>query len=81
MLKAVVFVLVGAFAFVIGYPIAAAVAHGLDPTLWPPVVLTPEQWMAGFTRLRALPNLAALLSMAQGQSDAFAGGGCARYWQ
>jgi type IV secretion system protein VirD4 len=75
MLKAVVFVLAGAFAFVFGYPIAAAVAHGLDPTLWPPVVLTPEQWMAGLTRLHALPNLAALLSMAQGQSDAFAGGG------
>jgi type IV secretion system protein VirD4 len=75
MLKAVVFFCIGTFAVLLGYPCAAAVSHGLDPTLWPPVVLTPEQWMAGFIRSHALPNLAALLSMAQGQSDAFAGGG------
>lgn len=75
MLRAVVFVLVAAFAFVLGYPCAAAVTHGVDPSLWPSVVLTPWQWVAGLTHSYALPNLGALLAMAGSQSPAFAGGG------
>lgn len=75
MLKAVVFALVGTFAVLLGYPCAAAVQHGLDPTLWPSVVLTPEQWVAGLTHSYAVPNFAALLAMAGSQSPAFAGGG------
>ncbi|MET4482674.1 type IV secretory system conjugative DNA transfer family protein [Bradyrhizobium sp. F1.13.3] len=75
MLNAVVFVFVGAFAFVLGYPCAAAVAHGLNPAAWPPAVMSPDQWLQGFLSFYALPNAAALLEMATGHSPAFAGGG------
>ena len=75
MLKAVVFVFVGAFAFVLGYPIAAAVGHGLNPAAWPPAVVSPDQWLQGILSSYALPNVGALLEMAIGHSPAFAGGG------
>jgi type IV secretion system protein VirD4 len=78
MLKAAVFVFVGAFAFVLGYPIAAAVAHGLNPATWPTGVTTPEQWIAGFLASNGLPNANALLEMAKGRSPVFAGGGLAQ---
>jgi type IV secretion system protein VirD4 len=75
MLKAMVCIFVGSLAVLFGYPCAAAVQHGLDPTLWPSVVITPQQWISGLTQSYALPNLAALLAMAGSQSPAFAGGG------
>ncbi|WP_299813128.1 type IV secretory system conjugative DNA transfer family protein [Tardiphaga sp.] len=43
--------------------------------MWPSVVMTPQQWLASIVDSYALPNLAALLAMAGGQSPAFAGGG------
>ena len=75
MLKFVVFAFVGAFAFVLGYPCAAAVAHGLNPAAWPPAVISPDQWLHGLVSSYALPNAGALLEMAVGHSPAFAGGG------
>lgn len=77
MLKAAVFIFVGAFAILLGYPIAAAVAHGLNPATWPTGVLTPEQWIAGFLLSNGVPNANALLEMARGRSLVFAGGGIA----
>src|ERR1019366_8059825 len=77
MLKAAVFVFVGAFAILLGYPIAAAVAHGLNPATWPTGVLTPEQWIAGFLLSNGMPNANALLEMARGRSVVFTGGGIA----
>jgi type IV secretion system protein VirD4 len=74
-MQKVVLALVGSFTVLLGYPCAAAVQHGLDPALWPAVVLTPAQWVAGLTYSYAIPNLAALLEMAESQSVAFAGGG------
>jgi hypothetical protein len=78
MLKAAVFVFVGAFGILLGYPIAAAVAHGLNPATWPMGVLTPEQWIAGFLSSNGVPNANALLEMARGRSLVFAGGGIAQ---
>src|SRR6202047_1897276 len=75
MLKAVVFAFVGALVFVLGYPCAAAVAHGLNPAVWPPAVMSPDQWLHGFLSSYALPNAGALLEMVTGHSPAFAGGG------
>jgi type IV secretion system protein VirD4 len=75
MLRAAALAIAGAFAILLGYPCAAAVQHGLDPTMWPSVVLTPEQWFAGLAHSYAVPNLAAFLAMAASHSPAFAGGG------
>ena len=78
MLKAVVFVFVAAFAILLGYPIAAAVAHGLNPATWPMGVLTPAEWITGFLASYAVPNAKAALEMLKGHSPAFAGGGLAQ---
>jgi type IV secretion system protein VirD4 len=75
MKKAVIFVALEIVALLLGYPCAAAVQHGLDPTLWPAAVLTPDQWIAGWVHSYAVPNLTALLAMVGSQSPAFAGGG------
>src|SRR5271170_2749292 len=75
MLRIVATLIVSMLAFLVGYPCTAAVTHGVDPSLWPSVVLTPEQWVAGLMHSYALPNIAALLAMAGSQSPAFAGGG------
>jgi len=60
MLKAVALVFVGAFVFVLGYPCAAAVAHGLNPAAWPPAVMSPDQWLHGLLSAYALPNAGVL---------------------
>ena len=78
MLKAVVFVFVGAFAILLGYPIAAAVTHGLNPATWPTGVLTPAEWITGFLASNGVPNASVLLAMVKGHSPAFAGGGIAQ---
>jgi len=72
-LIAISFVVVGAVA--LGYPMAAAVSHGLDPALWPPVVMTPGQWFESFLATYGLHNAAAYVHMASMRSPAFAGGG------
>src|SRR5665647_2943385 len=75
MFKAIATFFVAIVSILLGYPVAAAVAHGLNPALWPSVVMTPEQWFWGFLEFHPLPNVAALYSMTKGQSAAFAGGG------
>jgi type IV secretion system protein VirD4 len=75
MLRVTTTLIVSMLAILAGYPCAAAVTHGVDPSLWPSVVVTPQQWFVGLTHSYALPNLAALLAMAGSQSPAFAGGG------
>ena len=75
MLKAGAILFVAGLAIVLGYPCAAAVAHGLNPAVWPSAVLSPDQWLQGLLSSYALPNAGALLEMATGHSPAFAGGG------
>ena len=62
-------------AVALGYPMAAAVSHGLDPALWPPVVMTPGQWFQSAGATYGLHNAAAYVHMASMRSPAFAGGG------
>src|ERR1035437_5288434 len=78
MLKAAVFVFFGAFAILLGYPLAAALTHGLNPATWPTGVLTPAEWITGFLAPYVVPNASALLAMVKGHSPAFAGGGFAQ---
>src|SRR5665647_3192887 len=78
MLKAAVFIFVGAFAILLGYPIAAAVSHGLNPATWPTGLLSPAEWITGFLASYAVPNAKALLEMTRGRSLVFAGGGIAQ---
>ena len=78
MLKVAVFVFVGAFVIFLGYPLAAAVTHGLNPAMWPTGVLTPAEWITGFLAFNGVPNASALLAMVEGHSPAFAGGGLAQ---
>ena len=59
----------------LGYPIAAAVTHGLDPALWPQVVMTPGQWFQAFVATYGLHNASTYVVMASMGSPAFAGGG------
>ncbi|HEY5128093.1 MAG TPA: type IV secretory system conjugative DNA transfer family protein, partial [Bradyrhizobium sp.] len=72
-LIAISIVVVGAVA--LGYPMAAAVSHGLDPALWPPVVMTPGQWFKSFLATYGLHNAAAYVHITSMRSPAFAGGG------
>jgi type IV secretion system protein VirD4 len=75
MLKVAAILFVACLAIVLGYPCAAAVAHGLNPAAWPAAVLSPDQWLHGLLSSYALPNAGALLEMATGHSPAFSGGG------
>ena len=75
MLRVGAVVFVACIAIVLGYPCAAAVAHGFNPAAWPAAVIPPDQWLRGFLSSYALPNAGALLEMATGHSPAFAGGG------
>jgi type IV secretion system protein VirD4 len=75
MVRFVVAIIAAALAVGLGYPIAAAVTHGLDPVLWPQVVLTPNQWFASFASSYGLHNAGAYYAMASMRSPAFAGGG------
>ena len=59
----------------LGYPIAAAVTHGLDPSLWPPVAMTPGEWFQSFGATYGLYNAGAYVDMISMRSPAFAGGG------
>lgn len=56
-LIAISIVVVGAVA--LGYPIAAVVTHGFDPTLWPPVAMTPSQWFQSFVATYGMHNAGA----------------------
>ena len=78
MLKVAVLVFAGAFAILLGYPLAAALTHGLNPATWPTGVLNPAEWITGFLASYAVPNAKAVLEMLEGHSPAFAGGGLAQ---
>ena len=75
MIRFVVVSIVVVAAVALGYPMAAAVSHGLDPALWPPVVMTPSQWFQSASATYFLHNAAAYVHMASMRSPAFAGGG------
>jgi type IV secretion system protein VirD4 len=75
MLRLIAISIVVVAAVALGYPMAAAVSHGLDPTLWPPVVMTPGQWFQSAAATFGLHNAAAYVHMASMRSPAFAGGG------
>ena len=62
-------------AIALGYPITTAIIHGLNPATWPPVVLAPQQWFAGFINSYGWSNVVALVTMVEGQNPAFASGG------
>ena len=75
MLRLIAISIVVVAAVALGYPMAAAVSHGLDSTLWPPVVMTPGQWFQSAAATFGLHNAAAYVHMAAMRSPAFAGGG------
>ena len=75
MLRLIAISIVVVAAVALGYPMAAAVSHGLDPALWPPVVMTPGQWFQSAVATYGLHNAAAYVHMASMRSPAFAGGG------
>ena len=75
MLRYIVTSIIVVAAVTLGYPVAAAVSHGFDPTLWPSVVMTPGQWSKSFVETYGLHNAAAYVHMASMSSPAFAGGG------
>ena len=75
MLRLIAISIVVVAAVALGYPMAAAVSHGLDPALWPPVVMTPGQWFQSAAATYGLHNAAAYVHMASMRSPAFAGGG------
>jgi type IV secretion system protein VirD4 len=59
----------------IGYPIAALVVHGLDPGLWPPQVIAPNDWFGGLVTLQIGRLVFAYWQMMIGRSPAFGSGG------
>jgi type IV secretion system protein VirD4 len=75
MLRLIAIGIVVVAAVALGYPMAAAVTHGLDPALWPPVVMTPGQWFQSAAETYGLHNGAAYVHMVAMRSPAFAGGG------
>src|SRR5487761_2700199 len=75
MIRFVVVSIVVVAAVALGYPVAAAVSHGFDPALWPPVVMTPGQWFQSAGATYGLHNAATYVHMASMRSPAFAGGG------
>jgi type IV secretion system protein VirD4 len=61
--------------FLLTYPVAALVQHGLDPTFWPPGVIMPGDWFGAIaTGQLRLPS-GAYWDALIGRSDAFANGG------
>jgi type IV secretion system protein VirD4 len=75
MLRLITISIVVVAAVALGYPMAAAVSHGLDPALWPPVVMTPSEWFQSAGATYLLHNAEAYVHMASMRSPAFAGGG------
>jgi type IV secretion system protein VirD4 len=75
MIRFVIVSIVVVAAVALGYPMAAAVSHGFDPALWPPVVMTPSKWFQSAAATYGLHNAAAYVHMASMRSPAFAGGG------
>ena len=75
MLRLVITGIIVVAAVALGYPIAAAVTHGLNPALWPLVAMTPGEWFQSFVATYGLHNAAAYVHMASMSSPAFAGGG------
>jgi type IV secretion system protein VirD4 len=58
-----------------GYPIVALVTHGLDPMLWPSVVVAPGEWFGYFLSLQIGRLGYAYWQMLIGRSPAFSYGG------
>lgn len=58
----------------IGYPTAALVVHGLDPTLWPLQVIGPSVWFRLWLSLDLNSVVSAYWMMLLNRSPAFAGG-------
>ena len=68
-------VLFYSFAIVLfGYPIAASIVHGLDPTLWPSEVIAPGAWFDALRFLQLGTITQAYWTMLLNRSPAFAGG-------
>lgn len=68
-------VLLYSFAIVLfGYPIAASIVHGLDPTLWPSEVIAPGAWFDALRFLQLGTITQAYWTMLLNRSPAFAGG-------
>lgn len=59
---------------VFGYPVAALIVHGLDPTLWPPEVIAPGAWFDAWRGLHLSSITDAYWRMLLDRSPAFAGG-------
>ena len=57
-----------------GYPVAALIVHGLDPTLWPPEVIAPSAWFDALRLLQLTTIVGAYWSMLLDRSPAFVGG-------
>lgn len=57
-----------------GYPVAALVVHGLDPTLWPHEVITPGSWFDLWRSLDVGAVTATYWMILIGRSPAFASG-------
>src|SRR5436305_16426 len=58
-----------------GYPIAAAVTHGLDPSLWPPSTTQPLASIAAIKDGHIWPTVLIYWDMFNGQSPGLIGGG------
>ncbi len=56
----------------LGYPVAAIVVHGLDPTLWPNEAMTPGSWFDLWRTLDVSAVTATYWMMLIGRSPAFA---------
>lgn len=65
-------ILSGIFAVVFTYPVAMAIQHGLDPSLWPSGLLS---WSQTLRDLNLIDMVAAYLVIISGRSPSFAGGG------
>ena len=61
-------------AVLFGYPLAALVCHGLDPSLWPREVLAPSVWLETWRGLRVDLIVETYWRMLLNRSLAFAGG-------
>ncbi|WP_158809658.1 type IV secretory system conjugative DNA transfer family protein [Beijerinckia sp. L45] len=61
--------------FFLGYPAAALLTHGLDPTLWPTEVVAPGEWFGYLPSVQPGKLFFAYWQMMIGRSQAFANGG------
>ena len=70
--KISLFVLAG---FILGYPVAALVDHGLDPVFWPAEVISPGAWFGDLGSAQFGTLVYAYWQMLIGHSSAFSNGG------